>query len=158
MQSVRKWNVAPKLYIRTVDEAGAAIDAVTLDTVQNAMTSIASSLTGGKFGLASVERGSETKQGVSGYVTVKWPIGGSICGSSNVALDGGTIDLYRIPGACGCNGSAVRPRTAEHELAHAFGYWHTNDPNDVMWINGTIPCQQSFSPRELQAMSYQYNR
>src|SRR3954465_12683825 len=45
LTSVRRWNVAPKLYLRTVDEAGAPIDAVTLDTVQNAMIASAPVLT-----------------------------------------------------------------------------------------------------------------
>jgi hypothetical protein len=71
--------VAPKLYIRTVDEAGAPVDSVTLDTVQNAMQAIAPSLTGGKFGV-SIERGPETRQGISGYVTVKWTTAIAACG------------------------------------------------------------------------------
>lgn len=157
MQSVRKWNVAPKLYIRTVDEAGAAIDAVTLDTVQNAMVSIASSLTGGKFGLASVERGSDTREGVGGYVTVKWPTTQTACGTTQVAIDGGWIQLNRNnPSGCGCNGSAITPRAAGHELGHALGYWHTDSQSDLMSNIGNKPCTQALSAREVQAISYQY--
>jgi hypothetical protein len=92
MTSVRKWKVAPKLYIRTVDEAGAAIDAVTLDTVQNAMVSTAASLTGGKFGLASVERGTSTREGVERLRNREVGNGNrSVQAARTVAVDGGTI-------------------------------------------------------------------
>lgn len=155
--AVRRWNVAPKLYIRTVDESGAAIDAVTLDTVQNAMLSIASSFTGGKFGLASVERGTNTRENVNGYVTVKWPATAqSFCGLSTIAADGGTISLAYKTTGCSCNGSAITPRAAKHELGHAFGYWHTDSQGDLMSNIGNKPCDQSLSARETQAIAYQY--
>src|SRR4051812_13511093 len=48
MFAVKRWAFAPKLYIRTVDEAGVAIDQVTLDTVAGAMSATASSWAGGK--------------------------------------------------------------------------------------------------------------
>jgi hypothetical protein len=121
MQSVRRWTVAPRLYIRTVDDAGAPIDSVTLDTVQNAMVGIASQLAGGKFGLASVERGTETREGVSGYVTVKWPTttAGNVCGLSGDRRRRRHDQPVCKCAGCGCNGSAIRPGTAKHELGHA---------------------------------------
>lgn len=158
IQPVRRWNVAPKVYLRTVDEAGAAIDAVTLDTVQNAMIETAIRWTGGKFGLEGVLRGTDTREGQSGWITVKWPATvTAFCGLSDVARDGGTIELaYKTPG-CSCNGSAVRPHTARHELGHALGYWHTADTNDLMSNAGiTKPCDQQPSARELTAAAYQY--
>jgi hypothetical protein len=44
---------------------------LTLDTVQSAMQSIAPQLTGHLA--VTVERGPDTHQGQSGYITVKWP-------------------------------------------------------------------------------------
>lgn len=156
-QSLRRWAVAPKLYLRTIDEAGAPIDAVTLDTVQNAMAGIAPQMTGGKFGLASIERGAESREGVSGYITVKWPATGNICGTSDVARDGGTITLFRNVAGCGCdNTGGVRPRTAQHELGHALGYWHTDNASELMSNIGTKPCTQAISARESAAMAYHY--
>lgn len=157
IQPDRKWNVSPKVYLKTVDEAGAAIDPVTLDTVQNAMISAAPALTAGKLSI-TVERGTDSREGVSGWVTVKWPATVTTsCGLSDVAKDGGTIELsYKTPG-CDCNGSAIRPRTARHELGHALGYWHSDNATDLMSIVGIIkPCDQGLSARELQAVAYKY--
>lgn len=157
MQSVRRWAFAPKLYIRTVDEAGAAIDPVTLDTVTNAMVSTASTWTGGKFGLAVIDRGTATHEGQSGWITVKWPATPqTYCGLSDVALDGGTIALAYKTAGCSCEGSTIRARTARHELGHALGYWHTNVADDLMSNPSVKPCDQQPSARELAAAAYQY--
>lgn len=158
LQSVRRWNVAPKLYIRTVDEAGAAIDAVTLDTVQNAMVASAPTLTAGRFQLA-VERGTDTRENASGWVTVKWPATAqSFCGRSAVGVDGGAIELSYKTSGCGCSGTSSFARVARHELGHALGYWHTDNGADLM---SNLPataksCDQQPSARELAAASYQY--
>lgn len=157
LQSVRRWNVAPKLYIRTVDEAGAAIDAVTLDIVQNAMVASAPTLTAGRVQLA-VERGTDTRENVSGWVTVKWPTAGltGLCGRSDVGRDGGTIELNAVSATCGCNASKIRPSAAAHELGHALGYFHTGNADDLMSGLPNRTCDQQPSARELQAAAYQY--
>lgn len=160
VQSVRRWTIAPKVYIRTVDEAGAAIDTVTLDTVQNAMIGVAPSFTGNRFGLEGVLRGAETREGVSGWITVKWPTTSdpaSGCGRTQVGTDGGWLELnYKVGGGCACGSSAIRPRTAKHELGHALGYWHTDNAGDLMTAAGVQGCDASPSARELAAAVYQY--
>jgi hypothetical protein len=158
LQPVRRWTIAPKVYLKTVDEAGAPIDTLTLDTVQNAMIETAMAWTGNHFGLEGVLRGTDTREGVSGWITVKWPATAqSFCGLSDVAVNGGTIELNNKTASCGCNGSRVRPHTARHELGHALGYWHTDNTADVMSNVGvTKPCDQQPSARELQAAAYQY--
>lgn len=157
LQPVRRWTRAPKVYLKTVDEAGAPIDPLTLDTVQNAMIEIAPTWTHAKFGLEGVLRGTDSREGVSGWITVKWPAAadGLICGRAQVAIDGGWIELdYKTPG-CSCNGSAIRTGTARHELGHALGYWHTDSPSDLMYVNLT-DCDRAISARELQAVAYHY--
>lgn len=153
---VRRWSRPPALYIRTVDEGGNAIDAQTLDTVQSAMQGIAPAFTGGRFGLASVERGTETRAGSSGYITVRWLIETTgPCGASDVATDGGVINFYPRVAGCTCNGT-LRARTAKHELGHSFGFYHTDNADDLMSNIGSKPCDQALSDRERQAMAYHY--
>lgn len=159
IQLVRRWTLAPKVYLKTIDEAGAPIDTVTLDTVQNAMIDVAPRWTAGRFGLEGVLRGSDTREGQTGWITVKWPVTTGIglsCGSSAVAVDGGSIELNYKIASCACNGSAMRPRTARHELGHALGYYHTDSTNDLMSGLGVAGCDAGLSPREQQAVAYHY--
>jgi len=156
LQPVRRWAFAPKLYIRTVDDAGAAIDQVTLDTVAGAMGATAASWTAGKFGLASIERGTDTREGQTGWITVKWNTTTDRCGLAQVAVDGGWIQFSPQRTQCACDGSKIFARSAAHELGHAFGYYHTDSINDMMYGQASLSCTPSFSARELQAVAYQY--
>lgn len=159
LQPVRRWTRAPKVYLKTVDEAGAPIDALTLDTVQNAMIEIAPTWTHAKFGLEGVLRGTESREGVSGWITVKWPATASAfnsCGLSQVATDGGWIQLNYLRTTCTCGGSKIYPRLAAHELGHAFGYYHTDSQADVMFGQTPLSCDASPSARELQSIAYHY--
>lgn len=156
IQSTRRWTVAPRLYIRTIDDAGAPIDAVTLETVQAAMTAVAPAWMNGR-GLAGVERGADSREGVSGWITVKWSGRADIyCGLSQIAIDGGYIELHYGGPSCGCNGSRMRPITAKHELGHALGYYHTDSPTDVMSGQSPMRCDAEPSVREVAAAAYQY--
>jgi hypothetical protein len=134
--SLRRLTSAPRLYLKIVDEAGVAIDPVTLSSVERAITDVAPTWGGGQFGLAGVERGTSTKAGQAGWLTVRFlATNEPICGRATVGIDGGAIDLNYRSGstACMCPGvSNVSPRVARHELGHAFGYYHTDSTDDVM--------------------------
>lgn len=142
---------APMLYLKVIDEAGLPIDAVTLDTVQQAFVAAAPDWTG-SYGLAGVERGTGSRVGQAGWLTVVWPNPsiGDVCGRSDIGVDGGRIQLnYLRPSGCGCGGSRMWPRAARHELGHAFGFYHTDRASDVMSTGFAIPtCDQVASDRE----------
>jgi hypothetical protein len=136
LRTLRRWNQAPRLYVRTVDEAGLPIDPVTLNTVVAAFGDDASSWTGGRFGLAGIELGTETREGVSGWITAKWVnplVDPAFCARAQVATNGGWIEFNHLQrSGCDCRGSRIGPKTARHELGHAMGFYHTDQPDDVM--------------------------
>lgn len=159
LQPLRRLQAAPRVYLRTVDEAGAAIDARTLDTTERAIVETAAMFTGGQFGVASVEQGTDTRAGQAGWLTVRWPVEtGTICGRSTVGQDGGAIDLLYKGTNCGCPGlSAVRPRAVRHELGHALGFYHTDAQTDVMFRT-SLTCDALPSARERAAAAIAYAR
>lgn len=164
LQPIRRWNQAPKVYLRTIDEAGQPIDAVTLDTVAATLINTAATWSGGLFGLATLERGTETRQGVAGWITVKWPNPPEAdnCGRAQIAADGGWISLNYLyqngKTTCGWRGSRVAPSVVRHELGHAFGYTHTGEPTDVMAGMPGWPGDLQPSAREQEYARYVYSR
>jgi hypothetical protein len=160
LEPIRRLNHAPSIYLKTVDEAGLPIDAATLDTTESAMKDSAMTWGGGQFGLAGVTRGTESREGTPGWITVKWanPPASGRCGLSTVGADGGWIEFNPL-GPCSCGSpSRVYARVVRHELGHAFGYYHTDSAEDVMYGQtvSSAACDLHPSEREIQYAKYLY--
>ena len=135
LEPIRTLNGPLRVYLKTTDDAGRAIDAETLATTERALRDSASIWSGETFGIAEVRRGTATREKVAGWITVKWASApaGDRCGRSTVGVDGGFIEL-NASGACSCgSASLIYPRLVRHELGHAMGYYHTDRPSDVMY-------------------------
>lgn len=162
LQPLRRWTRAPSIYLRTIDAAGASIDTRTLDSTEAAIRETLPLWTSGQFSVAVLERGTETRAGVSGWLTVVWPATAEpgVCGRADVGVEGGTIELnYKTGGGCRCaGGPEVRPRTVRHELGHAMGFWHTDSPTDLMSGAAVAACDAPPSARELAAAAIAYAR
>lgn len=159
---LRRWTQAPRVYLRTVDEAGASIDPLTLATVSEALLSEPEAWTGGRFGIEELASGVDTREGVKGWVTVKWPSPAveGICAQAQVAVDGGWIELNYLSQRCGCNGSLMAPGLVRHELGHTMGFFHTNEAGDLLTsrVGFTEACAGRASERERLHAAIAYSR
>lgn len=158
LEPTRRQVAAPNIYVRTVDEAGQSVDSKTIDTVAAAFVSGIELWTGHRFGVGTIDHGSDTKDGASGWITVKFlnPNAGNICGRATIG--GGSIELNYLNPTCGCNGSKMRPRTVRHELGHAMGFWHTGVSTDLMSGLSDSRCDQLPSSREQYHAAILYAR
>lgn len=138
-----RWTQPPLIYLRTVDDQGRAVSAGLLDQTAAAIINTTGQWTGGAFGVAGLERGTETRAGQSGWITVAWVTSGR-CGSTDaVGHDGATITMNHARPECTCG-----PLVAKHELGHALGYLHTDGGNDLMAATFQGVCDKPLSPRE----------
>jgi hypothetical protein len=152
---------APRVHIRTEDEAGRPIDAALVDLVEAALRDVASTWSADRFPLDVVTRGPDTKFGQSGWVTVVFAgqTESSGCGRATLGSTTGRIQLNYLNTGCACDGNVIAPRTVRHELGHIYGYWHTAARGGVMskgWT--TRQCDGRPSAREVEHAKYMYSR
>lgn len=148
-------STAPSLYIRTVDDAGQPIDAATLATARSSLIATVGTWTGGRFSFSTIDQGDA--QGFEYSISVRWlnPVVPGICGRAGSVAR--IIELNYLEPACACNGSRMRPRAVKHELGHALGFFHTDAPSDLMYIQ-LLTCDQDPSPREQYHAAIAYHR
>jgi len=113
----------------------------------------------GRFGVASIEFGTDTRINQAGWITVDWTRDASqFCGSSSIGREGGSVTLtYDQPG-CSCGSQKIRPRTVKHEFGHSMGLWHTGQSIDLMSGIGVAECDRNMTARKLQYLEYLYRR
>ena len=129
---LRRWSTSPSVYIRTIDDAGRHVDGTNLDVVIRALD-IIEDVSGGQLALAAYEMGPGTREGVRGWITVKWgQPSDDRCGTAQIGVSGGWIEVNPGP-RCTCTpGAGIEPRTIRHEFAHALGFFHTGERNDLL--------------------------
>jgi hypothetical protein len=73
LEPLRRWTRTPMVYLKTVDEAGQPVLSGFLDQVEAIVKDVVPRWTGGVLGTPMVTRGPDTREGISGWITIKYP-------------------------------------------------------------------------------------
>lgn len=160
LEPLRRWTRAPRIYLRSVDDAGRAINAGLIAMTAGTLQTATYPWTAG-LGLAEFQQGADTKDGVDGWITVHWADHATPGQCGSTAVGGTRIDLSYLNGAactCQSTGDILKQRTVAHELGHALGYWHTDSPADVMYGQANAACDITPSARERAHAAIAYAR
>lgn len=160
LQPIRHRIEAPRVYLKTVDEAGAPIDAGTLDTVAASIIDAVSVWTGGRFGVGALERGPDGSR--PGWVMIRFPVAitQGQCGRAPVGGEWIELDYHNPQCACDAR-SRIPPRVVRHEVGHMMGFWHTDSREDLMWGSSSFrwdQCNATAVPREQYHAAIAYSR
>jgi hypothetical protein len=168
LQPLRRWTRTPSIYLKTVDEAGEAIHGPTLDLIEAALKDAVPRWTSRVLGTPTVERGTGTRVGTSGWITVRFPattvlLDQGSCGQAQIAVDGGWIELgyhgsTANGGTCRTATAVIAPHVVEHEVGHALGFYHSDRIGDLMYRSSWFDPTGLPTDRELAHAAIAYAR
>lgn len=155
---LRRQTRPPLFYIQTVDNTGTPITPATLDATAAALINTTPLLNGG-LGIEGLRMGVEPPPpppcqfcaptlGTEHHIAVVWDntTDNGFCARSDIR--GNLITVFLRARNCACLGLQIAPVVIKHELGHTLGFWHTDNPGEVMGTSGTITCDLNPSARE----------
>lgn len=130
---------APAFYLQTV-----GLSAGNIDRLNAAAREIVPAMTGGRFTVSTFETGPDARPQREGWVVVQLvnEPDGDYCGRTQLGAAFGQIILNTA--SCGFNGDTIAPVVFQHEIGHALGFWHVDQPGSLMHASGPgeVPLSQ----------------
>lgn len=145
----------PKFYLQT-----AGLSAGNVARLTAAARDIVPAMTGGRFTVTTFETGEDARTQREGWIVVQIinePTR-SYCAQTSLGAALGQIFLNTAWADCGSGGDAISPIVFAHEIGHALGFWHVNEPGALMHGSGEVPSSQKLSAAERYHAAIAYRR
>jgi hypothetical protein len=157
---VLRWTTAPSFYVKTTDQNGRPIEPEVMVRVLDAIRQAVPAFSGGRYGVAALETGEESRPKVENWINVnirRDPNERRICGRAFVGANPGEITLNND--VCSCGSNKIPGAVTLHEVGHAMGFFHVDDRSSIMFpfIAGDCPAG-ALSPAESYHARIAYSR
>jgi len=133
LRPVLRLVTSPKVYVRTVDQRGRMIEKEVLEVVLPAIRKAVSDWSGGVLSVTTLETSTETRPRTEGWIVVNIIRDYTIdyCARTYVGATDGQVTL--VDDRCRCGSNKISGEIVAHEIGHALGFFHVNDPRALMY-------------------------
>ena len=141
-QNTRRWTTTPNFYLNTFNpRTGQPILQRQVDLIVSTIRHVVPQLTGGRFGAGVIEVGSGDRPQQQDFINIEitYEPDESYCGRAQVAANPGRIWLNYERCANLCRGEEIGANVVAHEVGHALGLWHHDQPG-IMYRFITANC------------------
>ena len=161
-ENMRRWTSAPNFYLNTFNpRTGQQILQRQVDSIVSTIRHVVPQITAGQFGAGVIEMGSGDRPMQQDFINIEitYEPAETYCGRAQVGANPGRIWFNYERCVNACRREEIAPNVIAHEVGHAMGLWHHDQPGIMNRFVTPATCElRDFSAAERHHSALLYAR